>query len=165
MQQQYNTNIRLNDYQSGDNVCLKTKHYKSGESKKLSPRRNGPWQIMEKLPNGVNFRIINVRSGQQKIVHHDRLSPVSESELSIHDEPVSTMPPDPNVRPQQASDGVSEWDSDDSSASSDLEPDFEPDLKLDIEGSDESAEPRQYPRRIRTQRQLPGQIPWSALDG
>ena len=91
---------------------------------------------MEKLPNGVNFRIISVRSRQQKIVHHDRLSPVRESELSTHDEPVSTMPPDPNVRPQQASDAVSEWDSDDSSASSDLEPDFEPDLELNIQGSD-----------------------------
>ena len=148
-----------------DNVWLKTKHYKSGESRKLSPRRNGPWQIMEKLPNGVNIRIINVRSRQQKIFHHDRLSPVRESELSTHDAPVSPMPPDPNVRPQQASYAVSECDSDDSSASSDLEPDFEPDLELDIEGFDEPTEPRQYPRRIRIQRQLPGQIPWTALDG
>ena len=165
MQQRYNTNIRFNDYKSGDNVWLKTKHYKSGESRRLSPRRNGLWQIMEKLPNRVNFRIINVRSRQQKIVHHDRLSPVRESELSTHDAPVSTMPPDPNVRPQQASDAVSEWDSDDSSASSDLEPDFKPDLELDIEGFDEPTEPRQYPRRIRTQRQLPGQNPWTSLDG
>ena len=165
MQQWYNTNIQFNDYKSGDNVWLKTKHYKSGESRKLSPRRNGPWQIMEKLPNRVNFRIINVRSRQQKIVHHDRLSPVRESELSTHDAPVSTTPPDPNVRAQQASDAVSGWDSDDSSASSDLEPDFEPDLELYIEGFNEPTEPRQYPRRIRTQRQLPVQIPWTALDG
>ena len=126
MQQQYNTNIRFNDYKSGDNVWLKTKHYKSGESRKLSPRRNSPWQILEKLPNGVNFRIINVQSRQQKIVHHDRLSPLRERESSTHDESVSAMPPDPNVRPQQALDAISEWDSDDSSASSDLEPDFEP---------------------------------------
>ena len=165
MQQRYNTKIRFNDYKSGDNVWLKTKHYKSGESRKLSPRRNGLWQIMEKPPNGVNFRIINVRSRQQKIVHHDRLSPAPESELSTHDAPVSTMPPDPNVRPQEASDAVSEWDSDDSSASSDLEPDFEPDLELDTEGFNEPTEPHQYSRQIRTQRQLPGQILWSALDG
>ena len=39
---------------------------------------------------------------------------------------------------------------------------FEP----DADSSDESIVelPRQYPRRIRTQRQLPGKIPWSALD-
>ena len=29
MQQQYNKNIRFNDYKSGDNVWLKTKQYKS----------------------------------------------------------------------------------------------------------------------------------------
>ena len=81
---------------------------------------------MAKLPDGSNFRIINVRCRQQKIVHHDRFSPVCESELSTHDAPVSTMPPDPNVQPQQASDAISEWDSDDSSALSDLEPDCEP---------------------------------------
>ena len=87
---------------------------------------------MEKPPNGVNFRIISVRSRQQKIAHHGCLSPVRESEFSTHDESVSTTPPDPNVRPQQASDAVSEWEPDDSSASSDLELDFEPNLELDI---------------------------------
>ena len=139
MQQRYSTNIPFNDYESGDNVRLKTKHYKLGESRKLSPRRNGPRQIMAKLPDGSNFHIINVRCRQQKIVHHDRLSPVQE----------------------QASVAISEWDSDDSSALSDLEPDFE----LDIEGFDEPTEPRQYPHQIHTQRQLPGQTPWTALDG
>ena len=53
MQQQHNTNIRFNDYKSGDNVWFKTKHYKLGENRKLSLRRKGPWQIMEKLPNAV----------------------------------------------------------------------------------------------------------------
>ena len=51
MQQQYNTNIRFDDYKLGDNDWLKTKHYKSDESRKLSPRR-------------VNFRIINVTLNQ-----------------------------------------------------------------------------------------------------
>ena len=43
--------------------------------------------------------MINVRSRQQKTVHHDRLPPIRESELSTHDESVSSMSPDPNVRP------------------------------------------------------------------
>ena len=52
----------------------------------------------------------------------------------------------------------SEYNSSDSSDSSGFE--------TDTDSSDESIVelPRQYPREIRTQRQMPGQIPWSALD-
>ena len=78
MQQQYNMNIRFNDYKLGEKVWLKTKQYKSGEHRKLSPQRNGPWRVLEKLPNGVNFRIINDQTRQSKLVHHDRLSLVRE---------------------------------------------------------------------------------------
>ena len=67
------------------------------------------------------------------------------------------MPPNHDVHyPERNS--FSEYDSDDSSGFSGFEP--------DTDSSDESITelPRQYPRRIRTQRHLPGQIPWSALD-
>ena len=76
MQQQNNMNICFDDYKLGEKVWLKSKHYRSGEHRKLSPRRNGPWRILEKLPNGVNFRIIHNQTRQSKIVHCDRLSPV-----------------------------------------------------------------------------------------
>ena len=59
MQQHYNRNIRVIHYKEGQKVWLKTKHYKTGENRKLAPRRNGPWTIREQLPNGVNFRIEN----------------------------------------------------------------------------------------------------------
>ena len=59
MQTQCNKNIRFNDYQPGDKVWVKLKHYKTGESRKLSPRRSGPWTVIQKLPSGVNFKVKN----------------------------------------------------------------------------------------------------------
>ena len=76
MMRQYNQNLRVIDYKTGDKVWLKVKYYKTGENRKLAPRRGGPWTIVEKLPNGVNFRIRNDSSAEMKVVHHDRLSPV-----------------------------------------------------------------------------------------
>ena len=58
-QQHYYKNIRYVDYIVGQKVWLKVKHYKTGEHRKLAPRRDGPWTVIEKLPNGVNFRIEN----------------------------------------------------------------------------------------------------------
>ena len=80
MQQQYNTNLRFVDYEPNQKVWLKVKHYKTGENRKLAPRRTGPWNVIRKLPNGVNFRIENSQ-GEQKVVHHDRLIPVVENGL------------------------------------------------------------------------------------
>lgn len=82
MQKQYNTNLRFNDYVPGQKVWLKVKFYKTGENRKLAPRRSGPWKVVEKLPNGVNFKIKNSKS-EVKIVHHDRLSAVVENELDL----------------------------------------------------------------------------------
>ena len=57
-------------------MWLKVKYYKTGENRKLSPRRNGPWTVLSRLPNGVNFRIVNDRTREEKVVHHDRMNPV-----------------------------------------------------------------------------------------
>ena len=76
MQKQYNHNLRFNDYKTGEKVWLKVKHYKTGENRKLAPRRNGAWTVLERLPNGVNFKIINDNSNEDKVVHHDRLIPI-----------------------------------------------------------------------------------------
>ena len=157
MQQRYNMNIRFNYYKPGEKVWLKTKHYKSGEHRKLSPRRNGPWRVLEKLHNGVNFCIIHDHTRQSKIVHPDRLSPVQESELSFSNPPDSNLPPNRGFH-NPYHNSFSECDSSDSSDSSGFEPDVDSSYEFIVEL------PRQYPRRIRTQRRLPGQIPWSAFD-
>ena len=66
----HNQNTRFNTYSPRENVCLKQKLYRTGENRKLAPRRDGPWTVTKWLPNGVNFLIRN-SDGEQKIVHHD----------------------------------------------------------------------------------------------
>ena len=56
-------------------MWLKVKFYKTGENCKLVPRRNGPWTVIRKLPNGVNFEKANNKTQERKILHHDRLTP------------------------------------------------------------------------------------------
>ena len=55
MRKHYNKNLRFTDYTPGQQVWLKVKHYKTGENRKLALRRDGPWTIVNKLPNGVNL--------------------------------------------------------------------------------------------------------------
>ena len=45
MMRQYNKNVKFFDYQAGDKVWVKRRHYKPGENRKLSPRNTGPWTI------------------------------------------------------------------------------------------------------------------------
>ena len=81
MQRQYSKNVNFNNYKPSDRVWLKKKHYKPGESRKLTPRKTGPWIIIIKLPNGVCFQIENESNGKEEIVHHDRLTPVKNKML------------------------------------------------------------------------------------
>ena len=67
---------------------MKRKHFKTGENRKLSSRRSCPWIVIEKLPNGVNFRVVNDSTKALKVVHHDRLSPVK----SNHQQYTSMVP-------------------------------------------------------------------------
>ncbi len=60
-------------------MWLSVKYYKTGENRKLSPRRRGPWTVMQKLPNVLNFKIFNNHTRETKIVHHDRLTPFKET--------------------------------------------------------------------------------------
>ena len=80
MLKQYNKNICFHNYHTGEKVWLRTKYFKTGENKKLSPRRNGPWTVVECLPNGLNFRIQNDSNKNQKVVHHNRITPVKSHE-------------------------------------------------------------------------------------
>ena len=62
MLEQYNKNIRFNDYKKGEEVWMKIKHFKTGETRKLAPRRNGPWIVLRKMPNGVNLEVKNQKN-------------------------------------------------------------------------------------------------------
>ncbi len=156
MQKHYNRNTRFIDYREGQKVRLKTKHYKTGENRKLAPRRNGPWTILQQLPNGVNFKIRN-RNNETKVVHHDRLLPAavnndeSSAELSGH----SFDPQDLGNHSEISSDTSSSSESD-SEVDEDDSVDSEPEM-IDLPLR------RRSPRRNRQARQFQGTIPWDAF--
>ena len=89
MMKQYNRNIVFYDYKPDDQVWLKCKHFKPGESRKLSPRKTGPWVIKRKMPNRVNFEITNQK--ETRIVHHNRLSPVRNATVKTRKSPSPTV--------------------------------------------------------------------------
>ena len=53
-----------------DMVWLKTKSYRIGENKKLSPQKTGPWIITVKLDNYAKFKI--KKGNDEKVVHYNR---------------------------------------------------------------------------------------------
>ena len=79
MQRQNNTKLQFIDYNRGQKVWLKIKYYKTGEKRKVAPRRTGPRKVIQKLPNGVNFEIKNSH-GEKKVVNHDRIISTSGRE-------------------------------------------------------------------------------------
>ena len=158
MSEQYNRKLRFFDYPSGAKVWLKTDVINSGDNK-LAPKRTGPWTVIQKMPNGVTFRIINEGTGVRKIVHHDKLSPVRGDD--------SVPPIDGEAQPDQNSDNdVPDSDGWTSSAESSAHSDYSPSESSELDDSDSEAEPddgRRYPLRERTARVIPGAIPWDAL--
>ena len=148
MQDQYNRKLHFIDYSEGQQVWLKVKHYKTGENRKLAPRRDGPWTIISKLPNGVNFQIENSRK-ERKIVHHDRLLPVVDN--GLRNETIPYTPSDTDV---QSSAGDCSENSDYSHSDSDSVADDE---------HDDGELNRERPKRQRHQRNIPNSIPWDAI--
>ena len=78
MDKQYNKKVTANSYKTGDRVWVTKKFYKTGENGKLAPRRDGPFVVVECLPNGRNFTVKNIQTGKTSNIHHDRMRPVSE---------------------------------------------------------------------------------------
>ena len=157
MQQYYNRNLRFYDYTKGQRVWLKTKHYKSGENPKVAPCRNGPWTIVRKLPNGVNFEITNA-SNDPKTVHHDRLSPATEGDTFTR----SVCPLPQYSREDDDSSGSDNEisASEDAFVNSDSDTSSTPSDQYEAEEDDHQ---RWYPRRIRQPQLRPGTLPWEAI--
>ena len=136
----------VNNYAVDDDVWLRKKTFKTGESAKLAPRRTGPWRIVQVLPNGRNFKIKHRRNGHEQVVHHDRLQPVrspsedngssddvsSSSDDSENEEPIVEDNPNRRyplrVRKQRQVEGAIPWDAindDDLNESDDTDDDDE----------------------------------------
>ena len=160
MQKQYNKRLNVFDHKPGEKVWMTTKYFKTGESRKLSPRRSGPWTIIEKLPNGVNFRVRCDSTKEEKVVHHDRLSPVKgRGEMKQ-----KVVPSHRNRRtrtpPRNEDVDLSDFTTDPSS-SEDEGSDYEP-SSSDSASSAEGE--RRYPVRNRQQRVIPGAVLWNLVD-
>jgi transposase InsO family protein len=161
MQKQYDKRLNVFDHKPGEKVWLKTKHFKTGESRKLSPRRNGPWTIVEKLPNGVNFRVLCDSTNEEKVVHHDRISPVKgtgETRRKVAS-PVRSRRTRASPRNEV---GVLSDSTTDPSSSEDEDSDYEQsssDSASSVEGGE-----RRYPVRNRPQRVIPGAVLYNLVD-
>ena len=157
MQRQYNKNVNINTYKVGDKVWIKTKYFKTGESKKLSPRKNGPWTVKELLPNGVNFRIMKDSSKHSKVVHHNRMTPVKSM---IADDVPRTVSgtTDAKCTVDEVLLSPSEWDSDEDDVLSTVSNDS------DVEKELRATPERRYPQRTRHPRVIEGAIPWETLN-
>ena len=103
---------------------------------------------MKKLPNGVNFKIVNAHK-DYKIVHHDRLIPVIENEF--RNKPMHML----RQRSESDSGDVSISETDYSFSDSDHS--VSEDENIDVRPV------RNYPVRHRRARQDPDFIPWDAL--
>ena len=160
MQKHYNKNLCFTDYTPGQQVWLKVKHYKTGENRKLAPRRDGSWTIVNKLPNVVNLTIRNLQH-EQKVVHHDRIVPVIKNEFI--NAPERRNPSDNSDHASSTSvEADYSYSSDSGSNASSHNGDINE--QSDDSMQEEDAPPRNHPRRQRRARILPGTIPWNALD-
>ena len=160
MMSQYNKNLRFHNHVPGTKVWLKTKYVKSGENK-LAPKRTGPWTVIEKMPNGVNFRIQCEKSRETKVVHHDHLKPVQERQNTLKECPQSKQTK-PIVEQERDDDALNESDST-SSASSREHSDYSPSESSSDDSQVDENENRRYPTRERRQRVIPGAIPWDSV--
>ena len=146
MESTYNKSTRLIEHSLHDRVWVRNKTFKAGESAKLAPRRSGPWEIIEIKPNGRNFRLKNCHNGRLTVVHHDRIEPIRSD----------------SVEPRADDETSDDESSDDGYMTPDSEPAI-PNAEPANQGDDPPAEERRYPLRERTQRNIPGAIPWDAV--
>ena len=154
MIKQYNKNTKLHNYNVGDMVWLRKKCYKTGENKNLSPIRTGPWRIVEVFDNRVTFRIRMNSSNVEKVVHHNRLTPMKTRTEFDGDILVETARVPPNYDVSESDDEESEIEEEQQNNS---------EVSEDSEVADGHVLQRRYPQRERRQVVIPGAIPWDAI--
>ena len=151
-----NADDQPHSYQVGDQVWLKRKCYKTGENRKLSPRRTGPWSIIRKLPNMVNFKI--KCGSEENVVHYHRLSPVKglprvapKNKINVSSR--SQVADDTNTIPN------------DSTKNSDSSYSSRDENETDTEDEHDGAVdvPLRRSTREKRTRQILGAIPWAAI--
>ena len=77
----YDQRSRANSYRKGEKVWLYNPQSKKGRSPKLQTPWEGPWEVTKQVTDVV-YRIQKTPKGKPKFVHHDRLKPFHERNLS-----------------------------------------------------------------------------------
>ena len=77
----YDQRSRANSYREGEKVWLYNPQSKKGRSPKLQTPWEGPWEVTKQVTDVV-YRIQKTPRGKPKFVHHDRLKPFHERNLS-----------------------------------------------------------------------------------
>ena len=150
-------------------MWLRKKCYKTGENRKLSPRRTGPWTAIETFPNLVNFRI---KLGNiENVVHYNRLSPVKESPVTNtvdvteanrtrnNDILINTdIPNEDTINRESSRIGLNSSSTDTSSGDNEsvTDTDTENDIVTHVPS-------RSHSTRKRRPTQIPGAIPWDSI--
>ena len=88
MKKEYDKRVKIQNYETGDKVLLDTKVIPMECNKKLTPKYNGPYRILE-MHDNKTATIINDNLKQQR-VHINRLKPLYETML-WKDEPMGTF--------------------------------------------------------------------------
>jgi hypothetical protein len=89
----HDRNIRPVSYEPEDLVLLNKPQVKKGQSKKLAPKWEGPFKIVEKVGQ-VNYRIkrLNQPKSKIKLVHHNRLKRFFGNYSNVLDDSVIEEP-------------------------------------------------------------------------
>ena len=87
MKKEYDKRAKILDYKTGDKVLLDVKLIPVGRNKKLTPRYEGPYRILD-MHGNETATIIN-ENHKEKKVHINRLKPLHETMLWM-DETIET---------------------------------------------------------------------------
>ena len=163
------TTHKFSPYAMGDKVWLRKKCYKTGENRKLSPRRTGPWTVIETFPNLVNLciKLGNI----ENVVHYNHLSPVKESPVTNtvdvteanrtrnNDILINTdIPNEDTINRESSRIGLNSSSTDTSSGDNEsvTDTDTENDIVTHVPS-------RRHSTRKRRPTQIPGAIPWDSI--
>ena len=152
MMKQYSINIKFYNYKAGEKVLVKRKTFKPGENRKIAPRKAGPWTIVEKMSNGVNFKVENGK--ECKILHHDRLIPFYSDSIPKKKMIISKG----NKVYEKTPEAFPDYQFVDSSS------DESDDNCNPVNINNPPTPERRYPLRERTQRNIEGTISWDVID-
>ena len=132
-------------------MWLRRKYFKTGETQRLAPQRNGAWTVLEKLANGVNFDIQNDLTKKTQVIYHNRLYPAKIVDTPENTQQDDTENNEAEIVTQDVHVKVNDAFLDEDFSSSD-------------ESETDPGQNQMYPRRNRRRRSMEGSIPRDSIN-